>query len=64
MEGCTMINKVFKLQHDLNYPLMRDPKRNPKCYELTDQEREEAVQRVDRILRERALEHSHGYYGA
>ena len=59
-----MINKVFKLQHDLNYPLMRDPKRNPKCYELTDQEREEAVQRVDRILRERALEHSHGYYGA
>lgn len=43
---------------------MRDPKRNPKCYELTDQEREEAIQRVDRILRERDLERTHGYFGA
>lgn len=59
-----MISKIFKLKKDLNYPLMRDPKRNPKCYELTDQEREEAIQRVDRIVRERTLEHSHGYYGA
>lgn len=59
-----MINKIFKLKKDLSYPLMRDPKRNPKCYELTDQEREEAVQRVDRILRERDLERTHGYYGA
>ena len=58
-----MIKKIFKTVNH-NYPLMRDPKRNPKCYELTDQERQEAVQRVDRILRERALEHSHGYYGA
>ena len=58
-----MIKKIFKSK-DLKYPLMRDPKRNPKCYELTDQEREEAVRRVDRILRERALEHSHEYYGA
>lgn len=59
-----MITKVFKLKKDLSYPLMRDPKRNPKCYELTDQEREEALQRVDRILRERDLERTHGYYGA
>ena len=59
-----MISKIFKLKKDLNYPLMRDPKRNPKCYELTDQEREEAIQQVDRIVRERTLEHSHGYYGA
>jgi hypothetical protein len=59
-----MIRKLFKTQPNLQYPLMRDPKRNPKCYELTDQEREEAVQRVDRILRERALENEQGYYGA
>jgi hypothetical protein len=59
-----MITKVFKLKKDLNYPLMRDPKRNPKCYELTDQEREEAIQRVDRIIRERDIEYSQGYYGA
>lgn len=59
-----MIKKTFKPSKDLSYPLMRDPKRNPKCYELTDQEREEAVQRVDRILRQRTLEHTHGYYGA
>ena len=59
-----MIKKIFKLSKDQNYPLMRDPKRNPKCYELTDQEREEAVQRADRILRERAAEQAQTYYGA
>jgi hypothetical protein len=59
-----MINKIFKSSTNHTYPLMRDPKRNPKCYELTDQEREEAVQRVDQILRERAIEQTHGYYGA
>lgn len=55
-----MITKLFKLKKDLNYPLMRDPKRNPKCYELTDQERKEAVQQVDRILRERTAKQTHG----
>ncbi len=59
-----MIKKIFKLSKDLTYPLMRDPKRNPKCYELTDQEREEAAQRVDQLLRERAVEQAHTYYGA
>ncbi len=59
-----MIKKIFKLSKDQTYPLMRDPQRNPKCYELTDQEREEAVKRVDRILRERDSEHAQGYYGA
>jgi hypothetical protein len=56
--------QVKRLYKDLNYPLMRDPKRQPKCYELTDQEREEAVQRVDELLRERTAKHDHGYYGA
>ncbi len=59
-----MIRKLFKTQPNLQYPLMRDPKRNPKCYELTDQEREEAVRRVDEILRERAAEQAQTYYGA
>ena len=58
-----MIAKLFQAK-TREYPLMRDPKRNPKCYELTDQEREEAVQRVDRILRERAAEQAQTYYGA
>jgi hypothetical protein len=56
--------KLFEPRSNLQYPPMRDPKRNPKCYELTDQEREEAVHRVDRILRERDSEHAQGYYGA
>ncbi len=59
-----MIKKLFKPQPNFSYPLMRDPKRNPKCYELTDQEREEAARRVDQLLRERAIEHEQGYYGA
>ena len=59
-----MIKNVFKLKKDLSYPLMRDPKRNPKCYELTDQEREEANRRVDELLRERSAENEQGYYGA
>jgi hypothetical protein len=59
-----MIAKLLQPQPNFDYPLMRDPKRNPKCYELTDQEREEAVRRVDRILRERDLVNEQGYYGA
>ena len=60
-----MIKKIFHTQ-DHKYPLMRDPTRNPRCYELTDKEREEAARRVDHLLRERAieLEQSHEYYGA
>jgi hypothetical protein len=58
-----MIAKLFqKKQKD--YPLMRDPKGNPKCYELTDQEREEAAQRLAQELRERTAEQAHTYYGA
>jgi hypothetical protein len=59
-----MITKLFKPQSKFDYPLMRDPKRNPKCYELTDQEREEAIQQMDRVLRERAAEQAQTYYGA
>lgn len=58
-----MIKKIFKTQ-DHKYPLMRDLQRNPRCYELTDKEREEAIRQVDRILRERAIKNEQGYYGA
>jgi hypothetical protein len=55
---------MFKKNLSHQYPLMRDPKRNPKCYELTDQEREEAVQRVAELLRKKSEEVKHVYYGA
>jgi hypothetical protein len=58
-----MIKKLFEIV-DHHYPLMRDPQHQPKCYELTDQEREEASRRVDQLLRERDLERTHGYFGA
>jgi len=58
-----MIAKLFQSK-TREYPLMRDPKRNPKCYELTDQERQEAAQRLAQQLRERASEQAHTYYGA
>jgi hypothetical protein len=45
-----MITKLLKPQPNFSYPLMRDPKRNPKCYEMTDEERKEATQRVEKIL--------------
>jgi hypothetical protein len=51
-----MIKRLFRQGTNHQYPLMRDPQRNPKCYELTDQEREEATRRVDNLLRRRAIE--------
>ena len=59
-----MIKLLFKRAPDHQYPLMRDPQRQPKCYELTDQEREEATRRVDQLLRDRDVERTHGYFGA
>ena len=58
-----MIKKILGID-TLTYPLMRDPTRQPKCYEMTDQERAEAVQRTEQLLKEKVLEQSHGYYGA
>ena len=43
---------------------MRDPQRSPKCYEMTEEERLEAVLRTEQLLKERDREQSHGYYGA
>ena len=58
-----MIKQLFQTT-SLNYPLMRDPARQPKCYELTDQERAEAVLRIEQLLKEKESEQLHGYYGA
>jgi hypothetical protein len=55
------ISKFIKQSH-LIYPLMRDPKRNPKCYELTDTERLAAVELADKLLKEQ--EHADQYWGA
>ncbi len=59
-----MILELFKTRSNHHYPLMRDPKRNPKCYEMTDKEREEALQRVNQLLKDRELDNREGYYGA
>jgi hypothetical protein len=59
-----VIKKLFQPQPNLNYPLMRDPQRSPKCYEMTEEERLEAVLRTEQLLKERDREQSHGYYGA
>ena len=45
--------KILRPSMNHQYPLMRDPQRQPKCYELTDQERLEAVQRVNQLLEKR-----------
>lgn len=59
-----MIAKILRPVRDGQYPLMRDPARQPKCYELTDQERLEAVKRVDQLLKEKAADPQNVYYGA
>ena len=63
LRGRKVIKKLLRVD-TLTYPLMRDPARQPKCYELTDQERAEAVLRTEQLLKERDREQSHGYYGA
>ncbi len=47
-----MIGLLFKsTKTDHRYPLMRDPKRDPRCYEMTEQERLEAIQQLDKMLK-------------
>jgi hypothetical protein len=47
-----MITKLFRPQPNLTYPLMRDPKRNPKCYEMTEEEQLQAVKQIAERLRQ------------
>lgn len=59
-----MLRLLFQSKPNHQYPLMRDPHHSPKCYEMTEQERLEAVQRVEVLLKEQESEEYHGYYGA
>jgi hypothetical protein len=59
-----MIFRLLTSKSSVPFPQQRDPRRNPKCYELTDEERLEAARRVDELLKERIREHEQGYYGA
>ena len=60
-----MIKKLFQPQPNLNYPLMRDPQRSPKCYEMTEEERLAAVTEVAKLLEQRRHDEvTNTYYGA
>ena len=60
-----MIKELFQSQPNLNYPLMRDPQRSPKCYEMTEEERLEAVSQVAKLLEQRWRDEANNtYYGA
>lgn len=59
-----MLAKLFQPKPNHQYPLMRDPQRNPKCYEMTEQERLAALERVDAMLKESDKVNAQGYYGA
>lgn len=59
-----MIKKLFQ-NMPLNYPLMRDPARQPKCYEMTEEERLQAVTQVAKLLEQRRRDEAKNtYYGA
>ena len=60
-----MIRRLFQPQPNLDYPLMRDPRRSPKCYEMTEEERLEAVTQVAKLLADRRRDKAQDtYYGA
>jgi hypothetical protein len=58
-----MIKDLLKVD-TLTYPLMRDPARQPKCYEMTEEERLEAVAQVAKLLEQRRRDDvQNTYYG-
>jgi hypothetical protein len=60
-----VIKELFQPQPNLNYPLMRDPQRSPKCYEMTEEERLAAVTEVAKLLEQRRRDEANStYYGA
>lgn len=42
------------------YPLMRDPNFSPKCYEMTDVEKQQAASHADRLLDEQKSNNASG----
>lgn len=64
LRGIQVIKKLLQVD-TLTYPLMRDPARQPKCYEMTEEERLAAVTQVARLLEQRRRDEvSNTYYGA
>jgi hypothetical protein len=59
-----LLEKLKRPTTNHQYPLMRDPLRNPKCYEMTDAERFAAIARSDELLKQRVEHHVPGYNGA
>lgn len=57
-----MIKRILGVD-TLAYPLMRDPARQPKCYEMTEQERIDAVKKIADLSKEKQLLSTPGYYG-
>jgi len=43
---------------------MRDPLGNPRCYEMTNEERLAALARSDELLKQRVENHVPNYFGA
>ena len=64
LRGRKVIKRLLRTT-SLEYPLMRDPARQPKCYEMTEEERLEAVTQVAKLLEQRRRnEVMNTYYGA
>jgi hypothetical protein len=65
LRGIQVIKQLFQPQPNLDYPLMRDPQRSPKCYEMTEEERLKAVTQVAKLLEQRRRDEvNNTYYGA
>lgn len=59
-----MIKRILGV-NTLDYPLMRDPARQPKCYEMTEEERLQAVTQLAKLLQQRRRDEAENtYYGA
>ena len=43
--------RYFSRTYPDSYPLMRDPNFSPKCYEMTDAEKQQAVNNADELLK-------------
>jgi hypothetical protein len=59
-----LLEKLKSTTANHQYPLMRDPQFQPKCYELTDAERLAALARSDELLAKRVANQVPGYFGA
>lgn len=59
-----MFNTLFNPQPNFSYPLMRDPEQQPKCYEMTDEDRAAALIQSDARLQDCIAGQVPNYWGA